>query len=320
MKRVLQLQTRFPIAQGLALVGIFVYGAASLPGFATRPSIYSMLVLAALLGTAAVGQTLAVLIGGVDFSIAAWIVAGATTTVELTGVYHWNIGWVFLLIAACAVVVGSTVGFICVEFRIDPLVVTLATGAIVAGTIQGWVKALVNGLPPSWLQHLTSPAGTTFGFHFPPLVAIWALIAIVIGIFLARTVAGRRLYATGSNARAAQLALVRTRRVWMATFAASALFAALTGVFLAGFAGAADSSIGDPYLFQSLTAVIVGGTVFGARGDYWRTVLGTLLLIELSVVMIGHGATSADQQILFGVLILVVVAFYARTRRVADRV
>ena len=160
----------------------------------------------------------------------------------------------------------------------------------------------------------------TFGLQFPPLVAIWGLIAIAVGVFLARTVAGRRLYATGSNARAAQLALVRTRRVWMATFAASAFFAALAGVFLAGFAGAADSSIGDPYLFQSLTAVIVGGTVFGARGDYWRTVLGTLLLIVLGVVMIGHGATAADQQILFGVLILVVVAFYARTRRVGDRV
>jgi ribose transport system permease protein len=106
----------------------------------------------------------------------------------------------------------------------------------------------------------------------------------------------------------------------MGTFAASAFLAALTGVFLAGFAGAADNTIGDPYLWQSLTAVIVGGTVFGARGDYWRTVLGSLLLIQLSSVLIGHGATTADQQILFGVLILLVVAFYARTRRLGERV
>jgi ribose transport system permease protein len=320
LPRLLALQTRYPLAQLLALAVIFGYGLESIDGFATRPSIYSMLVLAALLGTAGAGQTLAVLVGGIDLSISAWIVAGATTTVELTGIHHWPSVWVFLLIGAGALIVGSIVGFVCFTFEIDPLIVTLASGAIVAGTIQGWVKGLVNGLPPDWLRHLASPAAKTLGVSFPPLVAIWALLAIAIAIFLRRTVAGRRLYATGSNRQAAELALVRTRRVWMGTFAASAFLAALTGVFLAGFAGAADNTIGDPYLWQSLTAVIVGGTVFGARGDYWRTVLGALLLIELSSVLIGHGATAADQQILFGVLILVVVAFYARTRRLGERV
>ena len=91
----------------------------------------------------------------------------------------------------------------------------------------------------------------------------------------ARTVAGRRVYPTGANPRAAALALVPTRRVWMGVFAFSALFAAFTGVLLAGFAGAGERSIGDAYLWQGLTAVIVGGTSFGARGDYWRTVLGS---------------------------------------------
>jgi ribose transport system permease protein len=320
MKTFLRLQSRWPLMQIVALIGIFLFGAITIDGFATRPSIYSMLVLAALLGIAGAGQTLAVLVGGIDFSIAAWIVAGATTTVELTGVHHWPSVFAFAVIGAAAILVGSAVGFICFQFKIDPLIVTLASGAIVAGVVQGWVHALVSGLPPTWLQHLTSPASNTLGVSFPPLVAVWAVLAIVIAIFLRRTVAGRRLYATGSNVRAAELALVRTRRVWMATFAASALLATFTGVMLAGFAGAADSTIGDPYLWQSLTAVVVGGTAFGARGDYWRTVLGSLLLITLSVVLVGHGADVADQQILFGVMILVVVAFYGRTRRVGDRV
>lgn len=320
MSTVLRLQSRYPLAQIVALVAIFLYGVATIPGFASRPSLYSMLVLAALLGTAGAGQTLAVLVGGIDLSIAAWIVAGATTTVELTGVHHWASGWAFLLIGGCAVAVGSTVGYVCFTFGIDPLIVTLASGAIVAGTVQGLIQGLVNGFAPAWLRHLSSPAGTTLGVKFPPLVAVWIVLMLIIAVFLSLTVAGRRLYATGSNLRAAELALVRTRRVWMGTFAASALLASLAGVFLAGFAGAADNTIGDPYLWQSLTAVIVGGTVFGARGDYWRTVLGSLLLIELSSVLIGHGATIADQQILFGVLILLVVAFYARTRRVGERV
>ena len=146
------------------------------------------------------------------------------------------------------------------------------------------------------------------------------MLAIAIAIFLQRTPPGRRLYATGANMRAAEMALVRTRVVWMGVFAFSALIAAVTGILLGGFAGAADASLGTNYLWQGLTAVIVGGTAFGARGDYWRTVLGSLLLIVLGTLMIGNGYDTADQQILYGVLLFVVVFFYGRDRRLGDRV
>jgi ribose transport system permease protein len=146
------------------------------------------------------------------------------------------------------------------------------------------------------------------------------VLAVGIALVLSRTPIGRRFYATGASMRAADMALVRTRWVWVGIFATSALLAAITGILLGGFAGAADASLGTNYLWQGLTAVIVGGTAFGARGDYWRTVLGCLLLIVLGTVMIGHGYETSDQQILYGILIFVVVAFYGRERRLADRV
>ena len=94
----------------------------------------------------------------------------------------------------------------------------------------------------------------------------------------------------------------------------------LVGCLLAGFAGA-DQTIGDPYLFSGLTAVIVGGTTFmGARGDYTHTVVGALILTVLTTVLVGKGYDQADQQIIFGVLILLVVAGYGRDRRLRDRV
>ena len=145
-------------------------------------------------------------------------------------------------------------------------------------------------------------------------------MAILLGVFLHLTPAGRRLYATGSNVRAAEAALVRTRWVWTAAFAASAVFAALAGILIAGFSGASDAALGDSYLWTGITAVIVGGTAFGARGDYWRTVLGCLFLTELSTVLVGKGLSTADQQIVNGLLILVVVGLYARERRLGDRI
>jgi ribose transport system permease protein len=320
MSRLGHLQRSYPLAQLLALVAIFAYGAATLDGFDSRRSIYSMLVLASLLGIASAGQTLCILVGGVDFSIAAWIGFGAIMLVQLNGTRGWPFGVTLLLVAAIALAGGAAVGYVCHRWRIDPLIVTLAMSAVVSGALLVWAKGFITGTPPTWLQRLTSPAGTTLGVEFPGIVALWAVLAIVLAVVLHSTTAGRRLYATGANIRAADLALVRTRRVWMAVFATSALLAASAGILLGGFAGAADASLGQNYLWQGLTAVIVGGTAFGARGDYWRTVLGCLLLIVLGTVMVGKGYDTADQQILYGLLIFVVVFFYGRDRRLGDRV
>jgi ribose transport system permease protein len=197
---------------------------------------------------------------------------------------------------------------------------TLATGAMVTGGVLAWKRGFVTGVPPEWLAKVSSPAGKTFGLPVPWIVFIWAIVAIVFFTLLHRTVLGAWVYATGNNPRAAVLALVPTGAVWAGAFALSAFSATMAGVLLAGFAAGGDASIGEPYLWNGITAVLVGGTAFGARGDYVRTVLGTLFLIVLAQVMIGHGYSYADQQILYGVLILVVVGIYGRDRRLRDQV
>jgi ribose transport system permease protein len=314
------LQRDYPILQIAALVAIFLYGQATIDGFGSKLSIYSMLVLAALLGLAAVGQTIVILIGGIDFSIPALIVLGATLIVDLTSIKHWSFVPALILVIVLAVAIGAASGYISHRFQVQPLIVTLAIGAIVTGVVLVWSNGLTTGVAPAWLTTFTSPAGKTLGVGFPPIIALWAVVAVLVGIVLRATVTGRWVYATGSNPRAAELAIVPTRRVWTATFALSAVMAAMTGVLIAGFSGSASASAGDPYLWQSLTAVIVGGTTFGARGDYWRTVIGALILIELNTVLVGHNAGPATQQILSGVLILLVVALYGRQRPVRDRV
>jgi ribose transport system permease protein len=95
----------------------------------------------------------------------------------------------------------------------------------------------------------------------------------------------------------------------------------MTGILLAGFAVGGDASVGGPYLFTTLTAVIVGGTaITGARGGYWHPVPGAAILTELTTILVGNGYSQADQQIPFGLIILLVVPAYGRDRRVGDRV
>lgn len=319
-QRVVAVQRGRPVLQVVALVVLFAYGAATIDSFASEQSVRSMLVLAALLGLAAAGQTLVVILGGLDLSVPGLIVAGAILVSQLCGTHGWPLVAAVALIVALAAVIGAFAGWTCHALGVNPLIVTLATGAIAAGACLVWTGGRLTGAAPAVLSTLSAANGTTFGLAVAPIVVIWGAVAVALALFLHRRVGGRRLYATGANPRAADLALVPTARVWAATFAASATLSALVGVALAGFSGA-DQALGDPYLFQGLTAVIVGGTtIMGARGDYTHTVVGALVLTVLTTILVGRGYGAADQQIIFGVLILIVVAGYGRERRLRDRI
>jgi ribose transport system permease protein len=316
----LGLQRRFPLAQLVALVALFVYGAASIDGFSQWANVKSMLVLGSLLALAALGQTLVMILGGLDLSIPGFIVMGAIVVTELYWMHSWPAWGAILVVIGVGLVFGAVSGWICQRFRIQPLIVTLGMGGLMAGGAIAWTKGESTGSAPPFLNDLTSPAKGTFGLDIPPIVLIVAVVAVVVGVILHRTIAGRRLYATGANPRAAALTRVPTRWVTIGVFAASAVIASLVGILLAGFSGA-DQSLGDPYLFQGLTAVIVGGTtIMGARGDYTHTVVGALILTVLTTLLVGHDVDSATQQIIFGALILVVVAGYGRERRLRDRI
>lgn len=318
--RVASAQRRFPVLQVVALVALFLYGLAAIQGFAAEQSVRSMLVLAALLGLAATGQTLVIIVGALDFSVPGMIVLGATVISELCGVRGWAFVPALLVVVVLCGVAGGAVGWACHRFGVSPIIATLGVSAIALGGVQVWTHSQLTGSAPAGLSRFVAPNGTTAGLPVSPVVVLWAAFALVLAVVLHRTRLGRWIYATGASPRAAELALIDTRRIWTGLFSASAITSGVVGVLLAGFSGA-DPTLGDPYLFQGLTAVIVGGTAFmGARGDYTHTVLGALILTELATILVGLGYDLPTQQIVFGVLVLVVVAGYGRQPRLRDRV
>ncbi len=130
---------------------------------------------------------------------------------------------------------------------------------------------------------------------------------------LARTPYGRRLYALGGNPLAARYALIEPAPMWTITFALSAWFAALAGVLLLGFTGSAYGDVGQPYLFQTLAAVVVGGTsLLGGRGSYWGTVVGAIVLTEINTLLIGLGLQPSLVQAALGAVIIALVSLYGR--------
>ena len=320
LRKISALQARFPLLQILVLVLLVLYVGQQDGDFSWNNLLAPILLQASFLGIAAAGQTLVILVGGLDFSIAAYIVAGNLLVTHLVGNEHWNFGAAALLVFAICVVGGGFSGWICHRFKLEPLVITLAMSSIVVGALVGTNTGLLNGSGPGWLQSFTSQTSNTFGLPIPPIVAFWIVLAAVISIILLRTPIGRKLYLTGAGPNSAALAGVRTRRVWIAAYAASALLAGLAGVLLAGFSTGGDTNVGNTYLFPGLAAVIVGGTMMGGRGDYLRTCLGALIVTTLNFVISVLNLDSASQSVVFGVLILLVVALYGRERRLRDRV
>jgi ribose transport system permease protein len=319
-RRTAALQRRFPLLQVLVLIALVLYVGARDGDFTWGDLWAPILLQASFLGIAAAGQTLAILVGGLDFSIAAYIVAGNLLTTHLTGLEHWNFALVALMVLAICLVGGGASGWLCHRFGLEPLVVTLGMSSVVVGALVGTDTLLVNGAGPGWLVSFTAQSSRTFGIPVPPIVAAWIILAAVITVILARTPLGRRLYLVGAGPRAADLAGISTRRVWTGVYAASAVLAGLAGILLAGFSTGGDTNIGNNYLFPGLAAVIVGGTMMGGRGDYLRTCLGALIITALNFVISVLNVNAAAQQVVFGALILATVALYGRERRLRDRV
>jgi ribose transport system permease protein len=125
----------------------------------------------------------------------------------------------------------------------------------------------------------------------------------------------------GANPRAAELADVPRMRVWIIIYGLSGAFAAITGILLAGFSGAADPTVGLTYLFTTIAAVVVGGTsLIGGRGGYGRTIAGSFILIQLTMLFIGLGLDQPAQQICLGILILALVSLHGREAHIKMRI
>ncbi len=299
---------------------LFGVGVVTIPGYASRSSIMSLLVLSSLLGVASIGQTLTVIVGGIDLSIPAVIGLADVVVTQLYG-YGWSFWLVCLLILGIALVIGTANALTSVILRVHPLVITLGTSMIVLGGVLSWNHGVETGTVPSWLISAISVIGKTGPIPVPGVVIFWVVACILTITFQRRTRLGREIYASGANPVAARLARVRTTWTWVVVFSISAVFAAIAGVLFAGFSGAADSAVGQPYLFETLTAVVVGGTsLLGGRGGYGRTILGVLIVTQLTTLLIGAGFGSAMQEALLGILLILLVLIYGREPHVSTRI
>ncbi|TDC97212.1 ABC transporter permease [Actinomadura sp. 7K507] len=300
--------TLMPLS-GLALV--LVIAAVVTPGFYSDANLRLVLFQAGLIGIAAVGQTLVLLGRGIDLSVGA--VMGLTTVIVATQAGDAGLAGAIGLAALAGAGVGAVNAGLVVLRRVPPFVATFAMFVLVQGAITAWTKGTAAGDIPGSLQ----PLGSGRFLGVPTPLWLFAGIAIVTAVILARTSAGRRLYATGSNPRAARLSGIRTGRVIAAGYIASALLAVLAGLVSAAYAGHVDAQLSRSLDLNSLAAAVIGGVALsGGRGHIGHTVMGVALLAVLIVWMIQLGAGTGGQLAVQGAAIL--LATWLRQRGTSD--
>jgi ribose transport system permease protein len=304
----------------LFVVLVFLATCVFMPGFLSVASIKSLLVLASILGIASIGQTLAIIVGGLDLSVASMIGLSSVSLAVLSA-RGWSFPATLLAILVVAMAVGVLNGLLSHRLQAPALVVTLATGSVLTGVTMMINKGSAGGTIPEWITESVSVNSTTLGLPVPLIVLVWVAMTAVLVVLQRRSPSFRRIYASGMNPAAARLALVRLNVVWASAFAASAVTAAIAGIFLGGFSGGANIDVGQPYLFLTIAAVVVGGTsLLGGRGGVGRTLAGAFLISNLTTLLLGVGVGTNVQQILLGTLIVVLVYLYGREAHVRTRI
>ena len=280
------------------------------PGAVNASWVSNILEFAAPLGILAAGQTLVVITGGIDLSVAN--VATAAAYIMASQAPH-GVTRAIVLGLLVGVVVGLINGVAVAVFRVQPLIMTLAMGLVVTGSLNVYGQAdRARGVPgvPDVIHTLGS--GTVLGY-VPVSLFLWGALAVVLIVGLRGTGFGRLLYALGDNPEATRLAGVRGWQVLLANYTACGLLSAVAGLVLAGTVNAADLGLANVLLLPSVAAVVIGGTsIFGGSGSYSGTIVGALILTVLNSVLTLLDVPDAVKQVLYGAIIVTLAAAYTR--------
>lgn len=304
--------------QSLALPVMFVIAVLTFsiyaPGFLTVDNLTNVARQSVYLLIVALGQLIVLIGGGLDLSVGAVVsltsVVSATVMAAVYAAMPDSPGLAMLAGLASGVAIALLVGLIngmgATWLRIPPFMMTLGLSSVLFGItllVSGGVP--IYGLPPQMGEIFGY--GQIVGIPVPALVAV--VLVLVTYVLLEWSRFGRHLYATGGNARAAELSGVRTDRVTILAFMCSSGMAVLAGLLLTARLDTGESNIGTALPLESIAACVIAGvSLAGGQGRTFTVLLGTLLIMlvqnGLNLMQVGAYAQSMS----LGAILIVAMA------------
>ncbi|HUQ35943.1 MAG TPA: ABC transporter permease [Aestuariivirga sp.] len=263
-----------------------------------------------LLAFVAMAQALVVITAGIDLSVgmiftltnclASWIVVGSPVQV------FFGVVGVLLVGALC----GAINGAIVIYGRLQPIVTTIATGAVFYGIALA-IRPNPGGSVDETLADFFT--GRFFGFMPASLVTLFAVV-LVVWVPFSRSVTGRAAYAVGSSEPAAYMSGVNIRRAKFAAYTLSGLLAGIGGLFLTFFTytGEAAYASGNAYTLFSIAAVVLGGvSLFGGKGSAIGAIFGAMAFRTIGDLLFVFDFDPLWQPLFQGVVLLLAVSIGA---------
>jgi ribose transport system permease protein len=311
VKRI-QNQISPPVLALILAILLFLFGGVVKPGFVNPDQAINIVRLAAFLGIIAAGQTLVIIGGGEGIDLS----PGAVVTVSAILIFRISDGQDSMVIPALLIALGAGafIGLIngigVVVFRIPPLVMTLGMAGVVEGSIRAITRGQLQGdTPPIMGKLISSPL---IG-DLPGVIFIWIFLGFLMWLLLERTIYGKQLFAIGVNRTTARLSGVVVPLIIVLTYTLSGLLAAFGGFMLLGFTQTVFLNLGGPFLFPSIAAVVVGGTLLsGGKGSYWGTMSGALVLQLIDSLLQAMQLGEAYKLIVLGLTLVALLSLYGR--------
>jgi ribose transport system permease protein len=220
------------------------------------------------------GLLVPAIIGEFDLSVGSMVAFSSIEMALFSASMVWPLALILTLLSAA--LIGLVSGIIVVRIGVSSFIATLAMQTLLAGGSL-WIsggQAITKNIPESVTK---LGQGTLAGIPLPIVYVV--VLAIVLWYVSSQMPIGRRLYATGGNRIAAELAGVRTKRLVGGAFVFSAVVAALAGVVTMMRAGAGSPSVGPELLLPAFAAIFLGSTtIIPGRFNVVGTVVGILLL------------------------------------------
>ncbi|MFE2757437.1 ABC transporter permease [Actinosynnema sp. NPDC059335] len=298
----------------LALVALLVVGSVlvALRGgvLLDQGGILNILTRATALGLVAIGQTVVVVTGSLDLSVAYLVGLCSLLAAETMAGRDGMIVPGVLLALAVAAVVGLVNGLVITVLKANAFIATLGVALVLRGYLEHGYTGPAGSVPRSF-QHLG------YGRIGPVSVAALLVLLVAAGTwwYLRRTRGGYHMYAVGGDVDVARLSGVRTGRTVVTAHVLCSLAAGLAGVFLAARLGSGAPYVGTDagYDLESIAAVVLGGTALaGGRGGVVGTLGGVLILATLDTVFDDLAVDPFFKDVVRGVVLIVAVALYAR--------
>jgi galactofuranose transport system permease protein len=257
-----------------ALVLLILFNVLFTPNFATPSNFWNILLQVSTTVLVAVGMTMVIATGGIDLSVGSVMAVASALAATML---DQGVAVAMFAALALAFAIGALNGALVAGFKIQPIIVTLAT--LITG--RGIAQVMSQG---GQLISFSNPTFEQLGKgHVGPVPFQVLVMIVVVGaaIFVMRATSfGRYVAAVGGNESAARLAGVKVNRTKIAVYAISGLLAGLAGLIETARLGASDAAkVGLNIELDAIAAVVVGGTpLTGGRATIVGTLVGALIM------------------------------------------